>query len=213
MNTIKQKSIINFNNVSIGYKNKILIYDINLSVYQGDKILLLGSNGSGKTTLLKVLSKLKKPLKGKIHYYYKSIGYVPQSKTISDFPLRIYDVLNLYYPLYYPQVKRNQEIEYALKQVNLWEKRNFLLKECSGGELQRMYIARAILKKPEILILDEPLNAIDIQNKENFLLILEELYKQLQCTIIMTSHDLNEKIMKFFNKKIYISNHQIIVEL
>jgi ABC-type Mn2+/Zn2+ transport system ATPase subunit len=203
---------IEFKNVSVGYGNNLLIRNINLTIRKGEKILLLGSNGSGKTTLLKIMAKLKKPLEGKIDYYYHTLSYVPQSKSIMNYPLTIYDVLDLYFPLFYPKEKRKKEIESALKEVQLWEKRNFLLSECSGGELQRMFIARAILRKPEVLILDEPLSAIDIQNKENFLNILKELSKNLNCTIIMTSHELNHNMINFFNVKLIISNQTLIYE-
>ena len=206
---IEKQILVELSGVSIGYKNHQLIENIHLTIQKGEKILLLGSNGSGKTTLLKVIAKLVKPLKGKIDFYYKTLSYVPQSKKIVQFPISMVDLLRLYYPLFYPKQKQNQEIETILKQMNLWEKRNQLISECSGGELQRIYLSRALLRNPEILLLDEPLNAIDITSKQNFLSILEEMYQRLNCTIIMTSHDLNEKILNFFNKKLYIDHHSL----
>ncbi len=206
---VEKQTLVELSGVSIGYKNHQLIENIHLTIQKGEKILLLGSNGSGKTTLLKVIAKLVKPLKGKIDFYYKTLSYVPQSKKIVQFPISMVDLLRLYYPLFYPKQKQNQEIERILKQMNLWEKRNQLLSECSGGELQRIYLSRALLRNPEILLLDEPLNAIDITSKQNFLSILEEMYQRLNCTIIMTSHDLNEKILNFFNKKLYIDHHTL----
>jgi zinc transport system ATP-binding protein len=206
---VEKQTLIELSGVSIGYNNHRLIENINLTIQKGEKILLLGSNGSGKTTLLKVIAKLKKPIAGNISYNYKILSYVPQSKKIHHFPISIQNTLRLYYPLFYPKQKQNQEIEAVLKQMNLWEKRNLLLSECSGGELQRVYLARALLRNPEILLLDEPLNAIDITSKQNFLSILEEMYQHLNCTIIMTSHDLSEKILNFFNKKLYIDHHTL----
>jgi len=208
---IEKQILVELSGVSIGYKNHQLIENIHLTIQKGEKILLLGSNGSGKTTLLKVIAKLVKPLKGNIIYHYKTISYIPQTKKIYDFPINIINVLRLYYPLFYPKDKQDKEIERVLKQMNLWDKRNLLLSECSGGELQRIYLARALLRNPEIILLDEPFNAVDITNKENFLSILEEMYTNLNCTLIMTSHDLNEKILNFFNKKLYIDNHKLII--
>lgn len=209
---MNSRELIIFKNVSIGYRTAIL-ENINLSIYEGDKILLLGANGTGKTTLLKTITKLIAPLSGKIEFFYHSISYVPQTKTLPIFPLKIYDVLRLYYPFFYPEQKKMQEIESALKQMNLWEKRNSLITECSGGEIQRMYIARAILLKPQILVLDEPLNAVDIQNREYFFNILQQLYEELKCAIIMTGHNLDNKIIRFFDRKLYLVDKNITEEV
>ncbi len=204
--------LIELKNVDIGYTKNILIKDVSIKIYKGDKILLMGPNGSGKSTFLKVITKLKKPINGKIYYGYHSISYVPQNKSITNFPIRIYDVLNMYFPLWYSKKEKSIKIESILKQMNLWEKRNLLLTECSGGELQRTLIARSLLYNPEILILDEPLNAIDIENRENFLQLLDTLYKELHLTIIMTSHDINQKLINFFCMFFYIKDQKLYIE-
>ncbi len=210
----KRKIYLNFKNAEIGYKKNVLIKNLNLEIQQGEKILLSGSNGTGKTTFFKTILGFIPLLKGEIQKNFEFISYVPQNLEIStEFLITIYEVLDLYYnnklvPFEKTQ-KKKQTIYDILNKFNLLEKKDLLLKECSGGELQKTFIARALLKKPEFLILDEPLNAVDLENQKQFFHLLSEIYDEYQCTILMSSHILVEDSINFFNKKFIIKNQQI----
>lgn len=208
---MKDDFYVRFKNASIGYKKKILVKDINLQINPGDKILLLGSNGTGKTTFFKVILSLHKLLVGEVEKKYNAISYVPQNLEISkEFLLTIYDVLDLYYVSNHHNDEKKKDIFEVLKKINLLEKKDQLLKECSGGELQRTFIARALLRKPQLLILDEPLNAVDSDNQKQFFLLLEEIYNDYQCTILMSSHIYVDDLIHFFSRKFIIKNKQIL---
>lgn len=210
----EKECYVRIQNAQIGYKKKILIKDLNIEIYKGDKILLLGANGTGKTTFIKVLLNLENLISGKIEHFYQSISFVPQNLEVpKEFLLTIEEVLELYLDLkFFDKNKQSKikEIYNVLKKTNLLEKKDQLLKECSGGELQRVYIARALLKKPNFLILDEPLNAVDSDNQKQFFTLLQEIYKEYECTILMTSHILNETILNFFNRKFLIKELQLL---
>ncbi|MFN3603721.1 MAG: metal ABC transporter ATP-binding protein [Leptonema sp. (in: bacteria)] len=209
-----QECYIELENVQIGFKKIVLLENINLKIYKEDKILLLGSNGAGKTTFFKVLLGLTDIQKGEIKTYFHSISYVPQTLEVSkEFLLTIEEVLELYSDLKIfskNQQEKAKSIYEVLKKTNLFDKRNQLLRECSGGELQRTYIARALLRKPNVLILDEPLSAVDSENQKQFFSFLEEIHKEYQCTILMSSHILVDSIMNFFNRKLSIKDKRII---
>ncbi len=192
-------------NVNIGFGNFILIKNLNQRIYKGEKILLLGSNGTGKTTFLKTLLRIEKPIFGKISYLFRSISYVPQNTNRkNEFLITVEQFLS-----YFQNKKNPEQIEYIIKKLNLYEKKTILLRECSGGEFQRLNIARALLNQPEVLILDEPLNAVDIENRKHFIELLRELYNEYEFTIIMTSHYLDEELYSFFDRKWTISQNQI----
>lgn len=205
--------LVSFQGVAIGYQKKILIHDINTEIFRGDRVLLLGANGTGKSTLLKNILKLQKPLKGTLETFYRNASYVPQNIEVpKDFLLTIEEVLELYTDVksLFPVSGKYGKIVDVLKKTNLWEKKDLLLRECSGGELQRTFIARALLEQPDLLILDEPLNSIDAENQESFLELLKEIYDEYRITIIMTSHLLNESIISFFSRKLQIRNRSLL---
>lgn len=205
---------VRIQNAQIGYKRKILIKDLNVEIFRGDKILLLGANGTGKTTFIKVLLNLEDLISGRIEHLYKTASYVPQNLDVpKEFLLTIEEVLELYSDLkFFDKNKKSKikEIYNVLKKTNLLEKKDQLLRECSGGELQRVYIARALLKKPNFLILDEPLNAVDSDNQKQFFTLLEEIHKEYECSILMTSHILNETILNFFNRRFLIKDFRLV---
>lgn len=192
------KEIIDLENVSFDYNRHELLRDINLTVYDKDFLGIIGPNGGGKTTLLKLMLGLLKPTKGKITVFGKRpqlgreyLGYLSQFKGIDfDFPITVHEIVLLSRTSglmkFYSQ-KDKKAAEKALKTLDLWNLRNRMLNELSGGEKQRVFVARALANRPKALILDEPMANLDIHMQEEFYKILQELNKNL--AIVIVDHD------------------------
>lgn len=193
-------------NLSFGYKkNQMILNNINLEIKQGEILGILGPNGTGKTTFIKCINNIHKPNEGRILYdgnnimnlsqlnIAKIIAYVPQY-TNNFFPMNVIDTVMMGRM---PYVKKNysdedKEIVFSIiKKMNL-EKFAFRnIKEMSGGERQRVFIARAMAQQPKIIILDEPTSSLDLYNQLFILHTITKLAKENNITIIMTIHDLN----------------------
>lgn len=193
-------------NLSFGYKkNQMILNNINLKIKQGEILGILGPNGTGKTTFIKCINNIHKPNEGRILYdgnnimnlsqlnIAKIIAYVPQY-TNNFFPMNVIDTVMMGRM---PYVKKNysdedKEIVFSIiKKMNL-EKFAFRnIKEMSGGERQRVFIARAMAQQPKIIILDEPTSSLDLYNQLFILYTITKLAKENNITIIMTIHDLN----------------------
>ncbi len=193
-------------NLSFGYKkNQMILNNINLEIKQGEILGILGPNGTGKTTFIKCINNIHKPNEGRILYdgnnimnlsqlnIAKIIAYVPQY-TNNFFPMNVIDTVMMGRM---PYVKKDysdedKEIVFSIiKKMNL-EKFAFRnIKEMSGGERQRVFIARAMAQQPKIIILDEPTSSLDLYNQLFILHTITKLAKENNITIIMTIHDLN----------------------
>jgi zinc transport system ATP-binding protein len=214
-----------------GYKSgQDVISNINLDIAEQEFLGLIGPNGGGKTTLLKVITGLIKPSKGEVYLGGKKnnrdkyrIGYVPQySQFDSSFPIKVKDVVSMSFmssSLF--SIKLNpeeyQKVEKALEQVNLIGKIDHQIGYLSGGEKQRVLIARALATDPKILILDEPTASIDSQTGSNIYDLLTELNNEK--TIILVSHDIGaisrsvKKIACMNKKLIYHDTKEITKEM
>ncbi len=183
------------------YENNLVLENISLEVPKGEFLGIIGPNGGGKTTLLKAILGLVKPDSGSIEIFGSSIarnqhlvGYVPQYSLFDlDYPISVMDVV-LTGRLGRKRMLKgfdgeDKEIaENALDLVGLSSFRNRLAGELSGGEKQRVLIARALAKKPKILLLDEPTASVDATSGKNFYSILQGLNPEM--TIILVSHDI-----------------------
>lgn len=192
--------IIRADNVCFSYSKDDFLKNINLSIYKNDFLGVVGPNGGGKTTLLKLILGLLTPQKGIIKVFGKkpgqgreSIGYLSQFKNIDfGFPITAHEIVLLSRvgkKLFKQYSKEDKQIaENALKNLGIWHLRNSNLSELSGGEKQRVFVARALAGEPELLILDEPMSNLDIHIQEEFYKILKELNKRI--AIIIVDHDL-----------------------
>lgn len=199
-------SNIEINILNSFYKNKKGIKNINLKIESGDFIALLGNNGAGKTTLLNTLVGIK-DFEGKINidYNYNQIAYVSQKQVI-DWYLSVRD--NIRMEEIFLDKKDENLFNNIVKMLDLDDKLDYFVEELSGGQLQRVQIARAFLKNPKLYILDEPTTGLDIYSSENVMKYLKEEVENNK-TVIVSSHNL-ELIEKFCRKIIYISNGEII---
>jgi zinc transport system ATP-binding protein len=192
-------NLLEMNILSAGYDGNIILYDINFSVNENDFIGVIGPNGGGKTTLLKVILGLLKPLKGKLIFNNalineNSIGYLPQISTGDiNFPVTVSDVIlsgmmirkKIISRMSQEDKKRASEI---IDNLGLSGLAQAPLNELSGGQLQRVFLGRAIIGDPKLLLLDEPGNFVDSTFENDFYEKLKDLNKRM--AILMVSHDL-----------------------
>jgi len=187
--------------VTLTLRGKLILDHINLTLDEGGFLGLIGPNGGGKTTLMKLILGLMQPDSGKVEVFGKSplkargsIGYVPQYARFDfDFPIRVLDVTLMgrlgpsgYFHLY---SKRDKEIAlHALEQVGMTNYSEQQIGKLSGGQLQRVLIARALTAEPNLLLLDEPTASLDTQIGQSFYQLLEQL--SMTMTIVLVSHDI-----------------------
>lgn len=185
--------------MSAGYDdNPNILKGVNLEVFEGDFLGIIGPNGGGKTTLLKTILGLLKPAKGEIVFHCKTskkinIGYLPQINQIDKkFPISVFDVIlsgitlpKKLLPSY--TIEQKEQARKVANQMGLDNLLNRPIGELSGGQLQRTLLGRAIVDDPELLVLDEPNSYVDKQFEKNFYKILEEINKK--TAIILVSHD------------------------
>ena len=165
---------------------KILVKDISLTVKQGEIVTLIGPNGSGKTTTAKMALGIYKNLNGSVNRFTDQIGYVPQKVVIDwTLPIRVNDFMQLTSKL------NNNQMDEALNFTGVNHLKNKNINELSGGEFQRVLIARAIAKKPELLVLDEPVQGVDFKGEISLYELIRSISEKTNCGILLISHDLH----------------------
>lgn len=209
------EKIITIENLSFAYPNNTVLENVNISFDEGEFVGIIGKNGSGKSTLLKLMLGQLKPQDGKIEIdRTKKIGYVEQVTPNSDnsFPANVQEIvtLGLYKDigLFKFANKYHKKLVFnALKTVGLegFEKKQ--LSFLSGGQQQKVLIAKALVSNPDILILDEPTTGIDAESEKDFLKLLEHLNQFHNKTIILVTHNYSKltsanKIFLVENKKV-----------
>ncbi len=199
-NSSQPAQLIKFENVATGYGSRQILSDINFSIASGDYLAIVGSNGSGKTTLLRTLLGLLRPLSGQItptvgrrlHF-----GYVPQLQMVEDiFPISALDVVVMGLngrlgALRRPGKAEREKALSVLEEVGIAHMAPRLFRELSGGQKQRTLIARALAGQPDILVLDEHTNDLDIAAERSIMALIDRLHAQHQLAIVMVTHSLN----------------------
>lgn len=165
--------------------------DINMEVSPGDYVSIIGDNGSGKTTLMRVLLGFLKPVSGSVQIGSGHIGYVPQKKDLSNnnFPITVFELLDSYGKLL--GIKNKKMIYESLKVVGMEAYKKTLVGNLSGGQMQKVFIARALIGNPELLVLDEPSTGIDVESQMEIYKILKELNTKEKKTVIAVEHNLD----------------------
>ncbi len=201
------KPCIEVKNLNFKYGENQVLQNISFAVQNGEYLGIIGPNGGGKTTLLKIILGLLKPTSGKIFILGKdsnqckekaSIGYVPQRSTQGDFsfPATVEEVVKSGRTPRIGTFKKFQISDYAavakaMEITGVTKNKNRLIGSLSGGERQKVFIARALAGDPKILVLDEPTVAVDIGAQEKFYNFLSDLNKKLKLTILFVSHDID----------------------
>lgn len=193
---MKNDILIDINHLSFGYiRTGKVLEDINLVVKRGDFLGLIGPNGSGKTTLLKMILGLLNPSQGEIFLFgenlksfrdWRKIGYVPQKAGLFSmrFPITVEEVVSM-------GLGDKKAVTEALKSVEMMGLRKRLINDLSGGQQQKVFIARALVSNPELLILDEPTVGVDSKSQLRFYELLKELNRRRNLTLILVSHDID----------------------
>lgn len=189
----------------IGYhtENKTLLSHICFKLHSRETVSLIGPNGAGKSTLVKLILGLISPSHGVIHRHYKHVGYVPQRFSVPTImPLRVKDLLN--------QATKNrlsnEQRQFIFEHLSIKSLYHQQIHHLSGGETQRVLLARALLEKPELLILDEPMQGLDPETETWLYQFIDELPDFLQCAILIVSHDLHW-VMKSSRRVICLNKH------
>ena len=186
MKTLDKKILVQLENVGVFQNNKWLVEDVSLNVEKGKIVTLIGPNGSGKTTTAKIALGIHKNIKGKVKKFTDKIGYVPQKISIDwTLPIRVTDFMQLTHNL------NENEIENALNLTGVKNLKNNDLRNLSGGEFQRVLIARAISKKPDLLVLDEPVQGVDFKGEIALYELIKKISDKINCGILLISHDLH----------------------
>lgn len=167
-----------------------ILRGMSLHLAKGEYVSIVGDNGSGKSTLVKLILKLLKPTSGSIVTFSERTGYVPQRNdaSVAGFPITVFEVLDSYRRLL--KVKDKSVIEKSLEQVGLQDKANALMSTLSGGQGQKILIARALMGQPDLLILDEPSTGVDPGSQREIYGILKRLNKEQGMTIVSVEHNL-----------------------
>ena len=210
--------IIKIEHLAAGYEDKQVLQDVNLTVYKDDYLGIIGPNGGGKTTLMRLILGLKKPQDGTIKYYKDgkevkeiTMGYLPQYNALDkQFPISVYEVvlsgLSKTKRLFARYSKaQHQQVLDTLKHMQLEDLKDRHIGALSGGQLQRVLLARAIVAKPDVVILDEPNTYIDRRFQKQMYEMLEQINQE--CAIIIVSHDIAEVLNNV--KHIACVNHHL----
>lgn len=215
-------SLIKLENVSKIYKTKevetIALDQVNLTINEGEFVVIIGDSGSGKTTILNLIGALDKPTAGNIYVNNENITKL-NNKKLNDYRANMLGIVFQNYNLIknlsvlenlliMKDIKKDLlDPKEILKEVGLENKENAFPLELSGGQSQRVAIARALVKKPKLLLCDEPTGALDYENSKNIMILLRDLNKKNKITTIIVTH--NQAFTKIADKVIKLKSGHI----
>ena len=184
--SIENNILVKLNEVGIKQNDKWLVKGVSLVVEKGKIVTLIGPNGSGKSTTAKIALGIYKKIEGQVEKYTNNVGYVPQKISIDwTLPLRVNDFMLLTENL------KDEAVNEALSLTGVIHLKNKNLGNLSGGEFQRVLLARAISKKPDLLVLDEPVQGVDFTGEIALYELIKKISDTLNCGILLISHDLH----------------------
>lgn len=192
--------LIEIKDISVRYDRKTILDNVSLTIYKGDFVAITGPNGGGKTTLLRVLLRLLKPIAGSVTYYDEDgitkrlkIGYLPQKSNIDTrFPITVAEAIRsgqITGLFHHRNSSEEEEFRRVVELCGVEEYLNQTVGELSGGQLQRTLLARVLVSRPEVIVLDEPLSYVDKAFEHQIYSIIEKLAKN--HTIILVSHEMS----------------------
>ena len=197
------QALVQFENVTLGYRRNVIAKEISFSIEEGEFVGIVGPNGSGKTTIVRAILGILKPQRGDIRVRGRSserlrIGYVPQRDSIDPImPFTVSDVVIMgrygrLGMIRRPTSKDRAAAIEALKHVDLLDQAASSYRDLSGGQKQRTLIARALAAEPDMLILDEPTNGMDLASRTAIMELIKHFHAEHGMTVLMVSHLLSD---------------------
>ena len=217
--------IVRAENLSVRYSDTAIWRAANFSVRRGEFVAILGPNGAGKTTLFRLLLGLMPPTEGSLKIFgdrprrgNPRIGYVPQRHTVdSDLRIAAIELVRLglsgnRYGISSSSTKKRekQKAMEALRSVSAEDLADAPLGVLSGGELQRIFLAEALVSDPELLLLDEPLSNLDIRYETNMVRLIHDVAESRHATVLLIAHNINP-LLSALDSVIYLANGNVAV--
>jgi ABC-type Mn2+/Zn2+ transport system ATPase subunit len=211
--------LVSLEHVNLGYDSAPVVQDVTFAIYPGSLIGLAGPNGSGKTTLFRTILGFLAPLAGTLsrNCPLSNFGYVPQSAALdAQFPLSAAEVVEMgaygrVRPYQFLPLKEKERVKEALRQVGLPQLAARSFFSLSGGEKQRMLIARALMVNPKVMILDEPLSGVDEESRRTIADLLGKLTREKGLAVFFSSHDL-EMVQRVADSIVRVDKGRIWLE-
>jgi zinc/manganese transport system ATP-binding protein len=217
-----EPDLLTLDNIGVRLGGRQVLSDVTFSLRRGEFTGVIGPNGAGKTTLLRVILGLLEPSGGRVlidgepvnSKNKAAIGYVPQKLVIDpDMPLRARDVVALGIDGHrlgfaFPSRQRREMIEDALEDVGAARYANARVGELSGGEQQRVLIAHALISRPKLLLLDEPLANLDIRSEQEIVAVLSRLAREQKIAVLLSAHDMNP-LLGVMDRIVYVANGRV----
>lgn len=219
--------IVEFDKVYFGYTSEYILKNISFSVNEGDFVSIIGSNGAGKSTILKLILGELNQNKGEIKIFgenikkfnrWNNIGYLEQNAyyKILNFPATVYETVmsNMFYDIglfKFPNKNHHTKVIKSLELLGMEKYSNRTISKLSGGQIQRVFLARTLVANPKILILDEPTNGVDRETVDIIYNILSDLNKSKNISIIMVTHDID--MVSKISSKIFCFEEGNLMEL
>ena len=215
---MKKEPLVKITKASLAFGEKVLWKNLNLEVKPGEFIAVIGSNGSGKTVLLKAILGQLALSGGQINVLGKKassgsrkIGYIPQHRAGDlTVPLRAKDLLRFgvdghRFGFPFPSKKNNQRVTEMLQKVGAEDLAKLPISALSGGQLQRIRVAQAVIDKPDLILADEPLSALDLKQQGLVAELINDARKENNSAILFVTHDVNP-ILSFIDRVLYLAN-------
>ncbi len=214
------KRIIEVQNLTVSYGKNLILWEVFLSLSSKKMVGIVGPNGAGKSTLLKALMGFCPKIGGKITFWGETfssvknrIAYIPQREEIDwDFPITVYEValMGRFSHLQFwqrPRASDKEAVFYALQKVGLKEYANRQIGELSGGQQQKLFLARAMAQNAEVYLLDEPFQGVDATSEKVIMQVLQE-WKQEGKTILIVHHDLS-RLKEYFDELLFLNKRVV----
>ena len=197
-----KETLVSLKNAGVCVSDKWLVRGVSLDVSRGEIVTLIGPNGSGKSTTAKIALGVINPSEGSAQRRRNiRVSYVPQKLAVDwTMPLTVKRFMAL------SHAANENEVQRALSSTGIEHLKNAQVRNLSGGEFQRVLLARAVVNKPELLVLDEPVQGVDFNGEIALYRLIEEIRGELNCGIILISHDLHV-VMSSTNKVICLNGH------
>ncbi len=219
---VPAREVLRLEHVSVALSGRQILEDVGFAVRRGEFTGVIGTNGAGKTTLLRVILGLQRPSAGSVEMFAggrsrraRSIGYVPQKVALDpDMPMRARDLVALgldgnRFGVPLPSKRRAAAVDEMLHAVDADRFADVRVGHLSGGEQQRVLIAHALVSRPELLLLDEPLANLDLHSSQEIVALLGRVATEQQVSVLLSAHELNP-LLPVMDRVVYIAGGRAI---